>query len=81
MDTTERLMQMQNAVFDLYGYRSRPAGREWASMVLDLARRIIAEGLAEKITEETLDDLTRENFHTVGTAAEIAKALFDAGGD
>ena len=75
MNTTERLMQLQEAVFDLYGYDFIPKNNIWASMVLDIAKQIITEGLADRITPEDLDELTEENYHTARRAAEIAQSL------
>ena len=73
MKTAERLKQLEEQVFNLYGVSSRPAGADWVKMVLDLARLIVNEGLTP--TPEDLDELTAENYHTARHAAEVVQRL------
>ena len=71
--TVETLEEMQDDVFDRYHAHHRPTGKTWLYMVLDLARDIVdRDGLLETITEDDLNQLTEENFHTARTAAEVA---------
>ena len=56
---------------------SRPAGKNWVLLVLDLARAIVEDPeLLDKISSEDLEQLTEENYHTMRSAAEIALRLY-----
>ena len=71
----EKLENMENEVFKAYGMDHRPAGKMWLQIVLDLAKKIVAEVDLSAITPETLEELTADNFHTARHAAEIVLSL------
>lgn len=78
MSNSDRVKQLQDDIFSAYYVTSRPAGREWVCIVLDLARRIMdADSLAEDITADDLAQLVTDNYHT---AAEAVKILIDLRG-
>ena len=66
------LERLEDAVYIAAGVDCKPQGKKWLYMVLDLARRILDEdNLLEAITDDDLDQLTEDNFHTARHAAEI----------
>lgn len=69
------LEDLETEAYEVFHVYSRPPGDEWLLMVLYISRRIIEEGLAGKITDEDLAQLTEENFHTAAHAARIIQTL------
>ena len=75
-ETVRQLEQLDDAIYQENGLTSRPAGKKWVYIVLDLARRLTDNTELLKATGPAeLDQLTTENFHTMRTAAEIALHL------
>lgn len=75
--TAERLECMQDFVFDRHNYRARPFGQAYIDVVNELVTMICTRDLAKSITSEVIDELTRDNYHTVATACELVrKAVF-----
>lgn len=75
-DPVGTLERLEDEVYTAHGISSRPAGKEWAYMVLDLGRRILDEdGLLEAVTPADLEALTEDNFHTARHAAEVVLHL------
>ena len=75
--TVGTLENITGEVYMEYNVNSRPPGKLWGLMVLDIARRILnAEGLVESITPADLEQLTEDNNHTGRQAAEIAIKLY-----
>ncbi len=71
-----KLEALENNVYREYKVNSKPAGRTWLYMALDLARKITEEpGLLEAITDADLDQLTEDNYHTARHAAEVVQRL------
>lgn len=75
MDITKRLERMQGEVYEAHGVDSRPWGALDAVMILEVAHRVITEGLAPMITPDALEELTEENAHLARTGAELALSL------
>ena len=76
MDTVSKLQAIDCEIMNRYGLTSRPAGKTWIHVVLDLVRELADnDALTTAIRPEDLDQLTEENFHTMRTAAEIALKL------
>ena len=74
--TVGTLKRLEEEIYSDYNVNSKPAGLEWVTMALDLAKRITeAPGLLDAITDADLDQLTEENFHTARHAAEAAQHL------
>lgn len=75
-EVVAKLETLENNVYKEYKVDSKPAGKTWLYMALDLARKIAEEpGLLEAITDADLDQLTEDNFHTARHAAEVARGL------
>ena len=78
MSNSAIIKRMQDDLEQAHGSTSRPAGRAWVDMVLELARRILDAGsLADAITPEDLEQLQTDNYHT---AAEAARVVLDLRG-
>lgn len=75
MQTVDWLMGLEDKMYARYGVDSRPAGKTWAFMVLDLAALILDDMEPGEITKEVLDELTENNYHTARRAAVIALRL------
>lgn len=72
----ESLKRLENESYSYFEVDSKPQGKKWLLMVLDLARRIVeAPGLLEAITPEDLEQLTEDNYHTARHAAETVLNL------
>lgn len=69
------LEALENEAYNYFNVDHRPPGEQWLYMVLYVCRRIIDEGLAGKITDEVLERLESDNFHTAGHAAKIIRTL------
>ena len=70
------LEHMEAEIYNAFGTDHRPAGKKWLYMVLDMAGRILdKDGLIEAITEDDLNQLTEDNFHTARHAAEMVLHL------
>lgn len=74
--SVESLERLENEIYSYFETDSKPHGKKWLLMVLDLARRIVEEpGLLEAITEKDLEQLTEDNYHTARHAAETVLHL------
>jgi hypothetical protein len=74
--TANKIMKIDEAICTQKGINSRPAGKEFCFMILDMVRGIIENDLADKIENDDLEILTNENFHSARFAAEIAKRIW-----
>ena len=76
-ETADRIMTLENDIYDRYRVQSRPADIRYAYMVLDLARLILDEiEDPGEITSTVLDILEDNNFHMGRRAASIAADLY-----
>lgn len=74
--SVESLERLENESYSHFEVDSKPQGKKWLLIVLDLARRIVeAPGLLEAITPEDLEQLTADNYHTARHAAETVLHL------
>jgi hypothetical protein len=74
--SVESLKRLENESYSYFEVDSKPQGKKWLLMVLDIARRIVeAPGLLEAITPEDLEQLTEDNYHTARHAAETVLNL------
>lgn len=62
--------QLENDVYKKYDTDHKPRGKVWLYMVLDLAKLIAEKVDFDDITEDVLEELTTDNFHTARHAAE-----------
>ncbi len=69
------LIDIDNYIWDRYGYTSRPSGYEFVELVLNIADHIAYRFNANDITKEVQDILTDENYHTLNKAIDIVKQL------
>ena len=74
-NTINQLIQYDNHIWDKYGYTSRPNGRDYIYLVLELAGGIATAFKIEELTQEVQDILTNENYHTLNQAIDIVKHL------
>lgn len=76
MNNSDTIKQLQEDILTAHNVTSRPAGRTWMYIVLDLARRILdADNLAETITPDDLKQLQTDNYHTATEAVKIVLDL------
>ena len=72
LDLLDRLRNIEDEIYFQYGVNSNPGGDPEREMIKAIADKIKAEGLADKITAEILEQLSAHNYHLVRRAAEIA---------
>lgn len=72
IERVQMLEYFDAAAYDTHGATSKPHGRAWVPIVLDIVDQIFTYMNPADITEADLDQLTADNFHTARHAAEIA---------
>lgn len=71
----EDLMDIDNYHWMKKGYESRPSGRDYMLLVLDIANDIAWKYPDGNISDEVQHILENENYHTLNTAIDIVKEL------
>lgn len=70
LDLIDDLRKIEDEIYLERGIESNPGGTTEDDLIAEMARRIITDGMADKITPEILDLLTAHNYHLVRRAAE-----------
>lgn len=73
--TVRQLMQWNDTLWEKYGYTSRPQGIDFIDLVLEMAAGIASAFKPEELTQEVLDMLENENYHTLCHAIHVVKQL------
>lgn len=73
MNTVQKAETISNDAFAIAGYKEKPAGKKWVMLVLNIARQYARDGL--RFSDEDLEQLTTDDYHTARFAAEIVRDL------
>lgn len=70
-EIAEKLMEIDNGIWERHGFYSRPEGRDRETYLTEAVAALKGFGL-EKITDEVREILANENFHTLNEAVGLA---------
>ena len=71
MRVAQKINEIEFKVFDRRGFNSRPYGRDYMLLFLEIAAEIVNNYLNTEITDEVIDLLEDWNAHTACSAARM----------
>lgn len=73
--TADIIERIDAEAYKRHGYASRPTGANYCMLLLEIAHGIVENVAPADMTDEMLDVLTWDNYHTARQACEIVREI------